>query len=200
MNNKPETSNLNPLLATSLQEHLKTIQQLVDETLPDIQISAELLWQVLSSERKVLLCGNGGSAADAQHIAAELVGRYESHRRALPAIALTTDTSALTALSNDYGYAEVFARQVEALASAGDLLVAISTSGKSENVLRAVAAARTIGCRTLALAGGDGDPLASTCEHAVVVPSHRTARVQEAHITIGHLWCEVIDQKLKEVE
>ena len=187
---------IRPLLQASLQEHLSTMQQLLETTVPAIHESANLLWEVVSSGKKVLLCGNGGSAADAQHIAAELVGRYESHRRALPAIALTTDTSILTAVSNDYLFADVFARQVEALANTGDLLIAISTSGKSENVLRAVAAAKAKGCRTLALAGAGGEPLASTCDLAVVVASDRTARVQEAHITIGHLWCEVIDQRL----
>ena len=157
-----------------------------------------MIWQALSSGHKVFLCGNGGSAADAQHIAAELVGRYEKQRKPLPAIALTTDTSALTALSNDFGYAEVFARQLMALASEGDLLIAISTSGKSESIVNATTAARKIGCATLALTGAGGEPLASACDFALVVPSDRTARVQEAHITIGHLWCEIIDAYMTE--
>lgn len=140
-----------------------------------------------------MLCGNGGSAADAQHIAAELVGRYEQPRRAFPAVALTTDTSALTALSNDFGYEDVFARQVQALATAGDLLIAISTSGKSPNVLRAAERARAVGCKIIGLTGVTGEPLASHCDLAIVVPSDRTSRVQEAHITIAHLWCEMVD-------
>ena len=155
-----------------------------------------MICEALSSGRKVLLCGNGGSAADAQHIAAELVGCYEKQRRSWPAIALTTDTSALTAVSNDLGYEQVFARQVAGLAQAGDVLIAISTSGKSKNVLRAAEAAREIGCKTIALTGATVDPLGSLCDIAVAVPSSRTARVQEAHITVGHLWCEMVDQIL----
>ncbi len=141
-----------------------------------------------------MLCGNGGSAADAQHIAAELVGCYEKQRRSWPAIALTTDTSALTAVSNDLGYEEVFARQVAGLAQAGDVLIAISTSGKSKNVLRAAERARELSCKSIALTGSIADPLGSLCDVVVAVPSSRTSRVQEAHITIGHLWCEMVDQ------
>jgi D-sedoheptulose 7-phosphate isomerase len=152
-----------------------------------------LICETLAAGKKVLLCGNGGSAADAQHIAAELVGRYEQPRRAFPAIALTTDTSALTALSNDYGYDDVFARQVDALGTAGDILIAISTSGKSPNVIKAAEHARKIGCKTIGLTGVSGEPLASSCDLAIVVPALRTSRVQEAHITIGHLWCEMVD-------
>lgn len=153
-----------------------------------------MICEALSGGRKVLLCGNGGSAADAQHIAAELVGCYEKQRRSWPAIALTTDTSALTAVSNDLGYEQVFARQVAGLAQAGDVLIAISTSGKSKNVLRAAEAAREIGCKTIALTGATAEPLGSLCDIAVAVPSTRTSRVQEAHITVGHLWCEMVDQ------
>jgi len=153
-----------------------------------------MICEALSTGHKVLLCGNGGSAADAQHIAAELVGCYEKQRRSWPAIALTTDTSALTAVSNDLGYEQVFARQVAGLAQAGDVLIAISTSGKSQNVLRAAEAAREIGCKTIALTGATAEPLESLCDIAVAVPSNRTSRVQEAHITIGHLWCEMVDQ------
>jgi D-sedoheptulose 7-phosphate isomerase len=180
-------------LTKSLQEHLETIQNLVDSALPEIERSGQMICEALASNRKILLCGNGGSAADAQHIAAELVGCYEKQRRSWPAIALTTDTSALTAVSNDLGYEEVFARQVAGLAQAGDVLVAISTSGKSKNVLRAVEQARELGCRTIALTGATADPLRSLCDAGVAVPSNRTSRVQEAHITIGHLWCEMVD-------
>jgi D-sedoheptulose 7-phosphate isomerase len=139
------------------------------------------------------LCGNGGSAADAQHIAAEFVGRYERERRALPAIALTTDTSALTALANDYNVEKIFARQVDALAVEGDCLIAISTSGNSPNVIAAVMAARSKGCKIIGLTGANGKKLASLCDQCVSVPSTRTARIQEAHITIAHIWCESID-------
>lgn len=185
-------------LSRSLEEHLKTIQALIDSLLPQIETAGSVIWKALKSGHKILLCGNGGSAADAQHIAAELVGRYEHERRAFPAISLTTDTSALTAISNDYGYENVFARQVEALAVPGDVLIAISTSGKSPSVVKAVEQARAIGCKTIALTGCSGQPLASHCDLAVVVPSERTSRVQEAHITIGHLWCEIVDYAVAE--
>lgn len=185
------------LLTNSLLEHLEAIQALLETRIGDIERTGDLICAALGKGHKVLLCGNGGSAADAQHIAAELVGRYEQERRAWPAIALTTDTSALTALSNDYGYHEVFTRQVQALAEAGDVLIALSTSGTSANVIKAIAAARTVSCKTVGLVGGAGEPLASLCDLAVVVPSERTSRIQEAHITIGHLWCEMVDAKLK---
>jgi D-sedoheptulose 7-phosphate isomerase len=185
------------LLVRSLEEHLETMRALLDSRLAEIDAAGHLIWQALKSGNKILLCGNGGSAADAQHIAAELVGRYEQHRRAFPAISLTTDTSALTAVSNDYGYEEVFARQVEGLAAAGDVLIAISTSGKSPSVVKAADKARALACRTIALTGCSGEPLISHCDLAVVVPSDRTSRVQEAHITIGHLWCEMVDEALE---
>ena len=181
-------------LTNSLQEHLATIQKVIDSKLSDIEQSGQLICEALASGRKVLLCGNGGSAADAQHIAAELVGCYEKQRRSWPAIALTTDTSALTAVSNDLGYEQVFARQILGLAQSGDVLVAISTSGKSKNVLRAAEQAREVGCKTIALTGANAEPLASLCDVTVAIPSTRTSRIQEAHITIGHLWCEMVDQ------
>lgn len=187
------------IFSESLKEHIQTVETFAQTSFKQITDTAELIWQTLSSGKKVLLCGNGGSAADAQHIAAELVGRYEQQRRPFPAVALTTDTSALTALSNDYGYEGVFARQVHALANEGDVLIAISTSGKSENVLRAARAAREIGCRTIALTGRSGEPLASECDLKVVVPSERTSRVQETHILIGHLWCEYVDAHCRSV-
>ncbi|MFN2516061.1 MAG: SIS domain-containing protein [Pyrinomonadaceae bacterium] len=195
MENQPQEreNSTTTLLTRSLHEHLAAIQSLIDSKLGEIERAGSLMCEALGTGHKILLCGNGGSAADAQHIAAELVGRYEQQRRAFPAIALTTDSSALTALSNDFGYEEVFARQVRALASAGDLLIAISTSGKSPNVIRAAEQARAIGCKIIGLAGGSGEPLASLCDLSIVVPMDRTARVQEAHITIGHLWCEMVD-------
>jgi D-sedoheptulose 7-phosphate isomerase len=184
-------------LRGSLEEHVDAIRAVIDFKLSEVETAGAMIMETLKAGNKILLCGNGGSAADAQHIAAELVGRYEQHRRAFPAVALTTDTSALTAISNDYGYEGVFARQVEALGVGGDLLIAISTSGKSPNVLRAVEQAKASGCKTIALAGCEGEPLASACDLAVVVPSNRTSRVQEAHITIGHLWCEMIDAEYR---
>lgn len=181
------------LLIGSLAEHLAAVQGLLDSKLNEIEQTGRLICDALAAGNKILLCGNGGSAADAQHIAAELVGRYEKPRRAFPAIALTTDTSALTALSNDYGYEDVFSRQVQALAVAGDVLIAISTSGKSPNVIKAAELARTLGCKVIGLTGVSGEPLTAACDLAIVVPATRTSRVQEAHITIGHLWCEMVD-------
>lgn len=181
-------------LAYSLREHLETIQKLIDSKLADVEQSGQLICEALMSGRKVLLCGNGGSAADAQHIAAELVGCYEKQRRSWPAIALTTDTSALTAVSNDLGYEQVFARQVLGLAQPGDVLIAISTSGKSQNVLRAAEQARQLGCKTIGLTGATAEPLGSLCDVVVAVPSTRTSRIQEAHIIVGHLWCEMVDE------
>jgi D-sedoheptulose 7-phosphate isomerase len=182
------------LLTDSLQEHLETVQALLRSNINDIEQSGQMICDALVAGKKILLCGNGGSAADAQHIAAELVGCYEKLRRSWPAIALTTDTSALTAVSNDLGYEQVFARQLAGLAQRGDILIAISTSGRSKNVLKAVERARELGCQTIALTGASSDPLGSLCDFTVAVPASRTSRVQEAHITIGHLWCEMVDQ------
>jgi D-sedoheptulose 7-phosphate isomerase len=186
----------NSLLTNSLQEHVETFQKLVQTLLPAIEQSGQLICDALAAGKKILVCGNGGSAADAQHIAAELIGYYESQRRSWPAIALTTDTSALTAVSNDLGFEHVFARQVAGLAQTGDVLIAISTSGKSKNVIRAVEQARESGCKTIALTGASADALGSLCDVVVAVPATRTSRIQEAHITIGHLWCEMVDQLL----
>jgi D-sedoheptulose 7-phosphate isomerase len=184
------------LAVASLNQHAEVISSVVESSLDAIRGCAELLSATLSSDRKILICGNGGSAADAQHIAAELVGRYESERRALPAIALTTDTSALTALANDYDFERIFARQVEALATAGDCLIAISTSGNSPNIIAAVMAARQGGCKVIGLTGASGKKLAGLCDACIVVPSDRTARIQEAHITIAHIWCEMIERAI----
>ncbi len=145
---------------------------------------------------KLLLCGNGGSAADAQHIAAELVGRFVLERRPLAAIALTTDTSTLTSIANDYGFEHVFARQIDALGAPGDVLVAITTSGTSRNVIAAVAAAHARGLKVIGLTGQNGAAFAAACDAGIAVPSTVTARIQECHITIGHLLCEVIDEAI----
>jgi D-sedoheptulose 7-phosphate isomerase len=181
------------IFESSLNQHLQVFQSLLAEEVTHIQIGAEMILETLRAGKKILFCGNGGSAADAQHLAAEFVGRYENERRAFPAIALTTDTSALTALANDYSFEKVFTRQVEALANEGDLLVAISTSGNSPNVLSVVMQARAKGCQIIGLTGIKGKKLASLCDASILVPSERTARIQEAHITIGHLWCEFVD-------
>lgn len=184
----------NSFLTNSLREHLETLQKLLDSLVPEIERSGRAICEALTSGNKILVCGNGGSAADAQHIAAELIGYYEDRRRSWPAIALTTDTSALTAVSNDLGFEQVFARQVAGLARSGDVLIAISTSGKSKNILRAVEQAKAAGCKTIALTGASAEALGSLCDLVVAVPATRTSRIQEAHITIGHLWCEMVDQ------
>ena len=164
-----------------------------------LERTIDLVVEALAAGRKILLFGNGGSAADAQHIAAELVGRFARERRALPALALTTDTSALTAIANDYGYEQVFARQVQALGEGGDVALAISTSGRSPSVLRAVEACRERGVRTVGLTGGDGGPLASMVEVCLrVSASKHSARIQETHILAGHVICELVDRRLFE--
>ena len=183
-------------ISRTLNQHLEVFQTLLSEHLEIIEECAELIAETFARGNKILICGNGGSAADAQHLAAEFVGRFESERIALPAIALTTDTSALTALANDYDFERIFARQVDALAREGDLLIGISTSGNSPNVISAVMKARQKGCKILGMTGAKGKKLASLCDQSVLVPSDRTARIQEAHITIAHIWCEIIDEKI----
>jgi D-sedoheptulose 7-phosphate isomerase len=158
---------------------------------------ADNLVKCLMSGGRVLICGNGGSAADAQHFAAELSGRFVTERRPLAAIALTTDTSALTAIGNDYGFERIFERQVEALGHPGDILVGISTSGNSPNVVHAVQTARSLGLRTLGLLGKDGGQLKSMMDDCLIVPNDVTARIQELHIMIIHFWCEIIDERFK---
>lgn len=151
------------------------------------------LQQCLKQGGKILLCGNGGSAADSQHIAAEIVGRFKKERKGLPAIALTTDTSILTSVGNDYGYDYIFARQVEALCRPEDILIGITTSGNSANVVRAIEAANAIGATTIGLTGGNGGKMTTLCKVNLVIPSSVTARIQEAHIFVGHCLCEILE-------
>jgi len=142
---------------------------------------------------KILLMGNGGSAADSQHIAAEIVGRFKKERKGLPAIALTTDTSIITSVGNDYGYDYIFARQIEALCRPEDLVIGLTTSGNSANVVSAIEAAKTIGATTVGLTGGTGGKLNALCDYNIVIPSNVTARIQEAHIFVGHSLCEILE-------
>jgi D-sedoheptulose 7-phosphate isomerase len=179
-------------VAQLFQEHLDTVQALRDQ-IPAIERLGALLAQRLKEGRRIMLCGNGGSAADSQHIAAEFVCRFETERHPLPAIALTTDTSALTAIGNDYGFERVFARQLQALGQTGDVLIGISTSGNSPNVLEAVRKAKEIGVTSIGLLGGSGGPIGAEVDHALIVPSKVTARIQECHILIGHIWCGMTD-------
>ncbi|HEX3384246.1 MAG TPA: D-sedoheptulose 7-phosphate isomerase [Mucilaginibacter sp.] len=177
-----------------LKAHQELIQKVIDLLSGDIEKACELMVSTLKSGNKVLLAGNGGSAADAQHIAAELSGRFVKERRALPGIALTTDTSALTSIANDYGYQHVFSRQVEALANEGDLFIGISTSGNSQGILNALESARKLGCKTLGLSGRDGGKMNGLCDLNIIVPADVTARIQEMHILIGHILCKAVDE------
>lgn len=159
----------------------------------DIREAARILTRTISAGGKVLICGNGGSAADAQHFAAELVGRFEKERVSFPSVALTTDSSNLTAIGNDYGFGQVFSRQVEGLGRKGDALIGISTSGNSPNVLEAVRKAAGMGIQTIGLLGRNGGNIASSVTCPVIVPHTRTARIQEAHIFILHFWASCVD-------
>ncbi len=179
------------LVLHSLQESLEVKKSLLKQA-EQIAAAGDLLVETLAAGGTLFFVGNGGSAADAQHLATELVGRFERDNR-LPAVALTTDTSTLTALANDFGFDEVFSRQVQALVRPGDALVALSTSGNSPSVLAAVRQAREQGARVLGLTGRDGGQMADLCNLCLVVPSPRTCRIQEAHITLGHILCELIE-------
>ncbi len=181
------------MIYNQMLEHQKTVQKSMEEIQSYIYTACIIATDTLAHKKKILICGNGGSAADAQHIAAEIVGRYKKERRGLPAIALSTDTSILTAISNDYGYKRVFARQIEALANKGDLLIAISTSGNSKNIINAIKSAKSQGCRTIGLSGNDGGKMDDLCDINIVVPSSDTPRIQEMHILIGHIISQAID-------
>ena len=181
------------MVLEELNDHYQVFKKLTDSLTGDIEAGCEMIVSAINNGNKILLAGNGGSAADAQHIAAELSGRFVKERRALPGIALTTDTSAMTAIANDYGYEHVFSRQVEALAAPGDLFIGISTSGNSQGILNAFAAAKKINCKTLGLSGRDGGKMNGCCDLNIVVPSDVTARIQEMHILIGHILCKAVD-------
>jgi phosphoheptose isomerase len=184
------------LIAHALRDGARLRHLVLERCGESIANAASVVTEALLRGNKILIFGNGGSAADAQHIAAELVGRFVAERRALPAIALTVDTSALTAIANDYGFDQVYARQLRALGRAGDVAIAISTSGRSPNILAAVEAARELGLSVVGLTGGKGQPFAALCDACVVVPSTNTARIQEIHITVGHVICEVVDARV----
>jgi len=178
-----------------IKEHLEVVKTL-ENLGKEINLFAKKSIEALKKGNKIFLMGNGGSAADSQHIAAELVGRFKKERKGLPAIALTTDTSILTAVGNDYSFNEIFARQIEALAREGDLVVGISTSGNSENVIKGILKAKEIGCYTVGLLGKDGGNLKELVDLAIIVSSNNTPRIQECHILIGHIVCEIVDMEL----
>jgi len=183
---------MNPKIISAIKAHLSAAEKM-PALAPEIEKAADALGRVVASGGKLLICGNGGSAADSQHIAAELVSRFKRERAAIAAVALTTDTSILTAIGNDYDFGRVFERQVEALGRKGDALLAISTSGNSDNVLRAVNKARQMGLFTLGLVGRGGGLIKPACDMALVIGEQDTARVQEMHLLCAHIICEIIE-------
>ncbi len=186
---------MNERLNNALAGHLRMVREIESSLKPRIEETAKILVQALRQGNKALVMGNGGSAADAQHLAAELVGRFLTDRRPLPAIALTTDTSILTAVGNDYGFDDIFVRQVEALARPGDVLIGISTSGNSMNVISALKQGRSSGCRTVGLTGGEGGTINGIVDLSLVVPARETPRVQEGHILIIHILCDLVERE-----
>jgi D-sedoheptulose 7-phosphate isomerase len=179
-----------------LESHIDTINLVKETLIGSIAECAKILIDALSSGHKLLIMGNGGSAADAQHFAAEMVGRFLLERKGLPAIALTTDTSILTAIGNDYGFDEVFKRQVEALATPGDVVIGISTSGNSSNIKRALEAGRKLGVTTIGLLGRDGGEIGPTVDLCLTVPVTETPRIQESHLVIIHILCDMVEKGL----
>ena len=183
-------------IKAQLQAHCRVCKAIEQDMPSQIAAMVSRLTDAFNKGGKLLVMGNGGSAADAQHFVAEMVGRFKMERKALPAVALTTDTSILTAIGNDYGYDLVFRRQVEALAASGDVLVGLSTSGNSANIMQAMELARSRGCYTIGLLGKDGGSIKSVCDLPLIVPSDDTPRIQEGHITIIHIVCDLVEKAL----
>ena len=181
-----------------VHEHLAVVERFATRHVSEIQAIATVLSATLDAGGTIYLCGNGGSAADAEHVAGELVGRFLKNRKPWPAVALTTNPAILTAVSNDFHFDEIFARQVAALAKPGDLVVGISTSGKSPNILNAIDSAKARGAQTLAFTGEPGEPLASRCDHCFRAPSAHTPRIQELHILAWHILCELVEEALSD--
>ena len=181
------------IIKQEFREHIKASQNTLNSIDDQIETASKICINSLKNGGKILIMGNGGSAADAQHIAAELVGRYKTERKGLPAIALTTDTSAITSIANDYGFLHVFDRQVEALAHKDDVVIGISTGGTSPNVINALTAANKLDCKTIGLSGKDGGEFNSLCDVNLLVNSNDTPRIQEMHILIGHTICHLIE-------
>ncbi len=179
-----------------LKESASILKAIAESGAGDIELAAQLIISAYKNGGKVVLLGNGGSAADAQHLAGELVGKFMLKRQAFPAIALTTNSSILTAVANDWSYDTVFSRQVEALVTEKDIIIGISTSGNSPNVIEAIKLGKKKGAKTIALTGGDGGKLADAVDLVLSVPSDITPRIQEAHITIGHIICELVEREL----
>ena len=184
------------IIEQRFEEHLRLVQKVRNskKLMKEIALAAALMKVALASGHKIMFCGNGGSAADSQHWAAEIVGRFQKERKGMPAIALTVDTSILTAIANDYGYDRIFARQVEALGNDGDVLVAVSTSGNSANVLAAIEEAKAKGIKTIGMTAAGGGKMAEVCDVCLVIPDKVTARAQEVHGLIGHILCEIVEE------
>lgn len=178
----------------NILEHQEVIEKVKEQFMNEIELVGHKCRKAIDNEHTIFFMGNGGSAADSQHLAAELVGRFIKERKGLSAMALTTDSSILTAVGNDYGFDEVFSRQVEALVKPNDIVIAITTSGNSPNIIKAIHKAKEYGALTIGLTGKDGGQLNEICDHCLVIPSNNTARIQEAHILIGHILCEIIDE------
>lgn len=188
------------LVNEAINSHLQVVNSIDDKLISSIEIVAKEIISCFERGNKLLICGNGGSAADAQHISAEMVGRFVKERIPLPSIALTTDTSALTAIGNDYSFEDIFKRQVVALGMEGDVVLGISTSGKSKNVIKAFEGGKNKSCINVGLSGNGGGDFWAICDYNLVAPSKITARIQETHILIGHIICEIIDAYFCNVE
>lgn len=188
--------NFKSVIHSHIQDHKDVVNHLDDETIKKIEEVSNLLVDCLSNGKTIFWCGNGGSAGDSQHLAAELIGRYKNDRRPLRSIALTTDSSAITCISNDYSYDKVFERQIEGLGTKGDVLIGISTSGNSFNVINAVKKANKIGVTTVCMLGNNGGAANEIADHSIIINSQSTARIQEMHIFVGHIFCDLIEHGL----
>ena len=186
----------NAIIAKNMTEHSQTVELVALDLQDTIELVGLRLASVLTSGGTIYWCGNGGSASDSQHLAAELVGRYRQTRKALRSVALNTDTSVLTCIGNDFGFDDVFSRQIEALGRPGDALVTISTSGNSPNIIRAIEVASDLGMSTVGLLGRDGGRAFPILDEAIIIPAEPTARIQECHILVGHILCEIIEEEL----
>tara|TARA_B110000196_G_scaffold193427_1_gene165702 strand:- start:279 stop:851 length:573 start_codon:yes stop_codon:yes gene_type:complete len=188
---------MSDIIKKNFSDHLVVINKVLTSDASTIKLLGELLANCLEKNGTIFWCGNGGSASDSQHLAAELVGRFRNDRRALKSIALTTDTSILTSVGNDYGFDQIFSRQLQALGSPEDILIGISTSGNSRNILNAFKVASDLGITSIALTGKDGGIANKISDYSIIVNSESTARIQEAHILIGHILCEIIEEQLQ---
>jgi len=184
------------LIKETLNEISNNFIVLAEKNIPQINEASDLIIQSLNRGGKIMFCGNGGSAADSQHLSAELVGRYMKNRKPLASIALSTDTSVITAISNDFSFDEIFSRQIESIGNEGDVLYAISTSSKSENVIAALKVAKTLKIKTIGITGNEDSGFAGLCDVTISVPALRPDRIQEMHIAIGHIICEIIESEL----